>query len=143
MIRFKQTEQLGQRCAVQQVRIDYFVLPKRSIALVLPLDASSNYSTFQRLTLDSFSPFAASMFGLGLSIFAVFFLGLLATLISHDYPYVGEWFEAKGEPGHPPESLAVQREGAVHALWQAVAIYGVIGIISGVAVCTHKVRGAL
>lgn len=29
---------------------------------------------------------AGSMFGLGLSIFAVFFLGLLATLISHDYP---------------------------------------------------------
>ena len=88
-------------------------------------------------------PLPGSMFGLGISIFAVFFLVLLATLISQDYPYAGEWFDPKGEPGHPPPPLHEQRETAVHALWVAIGMYGVLGIVSGIAVCTHKVRGAL
>jgi hypothetical protein len=80
---------------------------------------------------------------LGLSMFAVFFLSLLATLINHDYPYVGEWFEVKGEPGHPPPPLHEQREGAVASLWTAVAMYAALGVVAGISVCTHRVRGSL
>lgn len=58
--------------------------------------------------------------------------------------YVGEWFEVKGEsPGHPPPPLHEQRATAVHSLWVAVGMYALLGVISGVAVCSHKVRGAL
>lgn len=31
----------------------------------------------------------------------------------------------------------------MHNLWTAVAIYGVLGLVSGIAVCTHRVRGSL
>ena len=43
----------------------------------------------------------------------------------------------------PVEPLAVQRDAAVHNLLAAVAIYGGIAIVSGVAVAVHKARGML
>ena len=56
--------------------------------------------------------------------------------------YVGEWFETKGEHG-PAEPLHDQRKAAVHNLWVAAGMYGAIGVLSGVMVCTHKLRGRL
>ena len=75
----------------------------------------------------------------------------MARAIAHMYvllclfscSYAGEWFEMKGEPGKPPEPLHEQREAAVHNLWVAAAIYGAFGALSGIAVCSHKVRGNL
>lgn len=78
-----------------------------------------------------------------MSIFAVIFLAVLAGLIGEGYPYVGEWFEAKAEPGHTVPPLDEQREEAVHKLWVATGIYGAFAVISGVAVCIHKLRGRL
>ncbi|KAI3433829.1 hypothetical protein D9Q98_003633 [Chlorella vulgaris] len=86
---------------------------------------------------------AGSSFCLGLSIFAVLFLSVLASLIHNNYPYAGEWFEPKAEPGHELEPLAEQREEVVESIWKAVAIYAAFGVVSGVAVCFHKVRGNL
>lgn len=60
------------------------------------------------------------------------FLTLLAILIGNEYPYAGEWFDAKGEPGEEPVPLEQQREAAVHNLWMAVIVYGAIGVISAV-----------
>ena len=95
--------------------------------------------------LPSFLPcqHAGSTFFLGLSIFAVLFLSVLAGLINGGYPYAGEWFEAKAEPGHPVEPLAEQRQLAVANLWKAVGMYAAVGVVSGVAVCVHKLRGNL
>lgn len=61
------------------------------------------------------------------------FLGLLAALIGNDYPYVGEWFDAKGEGSEKPAPLEEQRSAAVHNLWMAVIVYGVLGVVSGVS----------
>lgn len=57
--------------------------------------------------------------------------------------HAGEWFEPKAEPGHEVEPLSEQRETVVHNLWAAVGIYGGLAVLSGVAVCFHKVRGNL
>lgn len=57
--------------------------------------------------------------------------------------YVGEWFDPKGSPGQPPQPLNEQRSAAVHSLWMAVIIYAVMAVVSGIAVCTHRIRGAL
>ena len=43
----------------------------------------------------------------------------------------------------PPKPLSEQREAAVSNLWTAIAVYAALGLVSGIAVCTHKVRGAL
>lgn len=84
-----------------------------------------------------------SSFCLGMSIFGMAFLSVLAGLITEGYPYVGEWFEAKAEPGHTVEPLEEQRERAVHNLWVATGIYGGFAVLSGVFVCIHKLRGRL
>lgn len=55
----------------------------------------------------------------------------------------GEWFEAKAEPGHEVEPLEEQRAKVVASLWQTVGLYAGVAVLSGVAVCLHKVRGAL
>lgn len=57
--------------------------------------------------------------------------------------YVGEWFEAKAEPGHTVEPLEEQQERAVHNLWVATGIYAGFVVFSGVFVCIHKLRGRL
>ncbi|KFM27348.1 hypothetical protein F751_4618 [Auxenochlorella protothecoides] len=84
-----------------------------------------------------------SVFGLAVSAFGIAFLSFLAILIRNDYPYVGEWFEPKGEGGEPPVPIAEQRAAAEHGLWVAVAIYAVLLIISSLSVCLHRVRGTL
>lgn len=78
----------------------------------------------------------------GLSGFGVFFLSLLAYLIGHDYPFVGEWFEAKGAPGHPAPPLEEQRAKTVSALWTAVLIYAGVCALSLVFMCANRVRGS-
>ncbi len=60
-----------------------------------------------------------------------------------DCRYVGEWFEAKAEPGHTVPPLEEQREHAVHNLWVATGIYGAFAVVSGIAVCVHYLRGRL
>ncbi|PSC75882.1 DNA mismatch repair [Micractinium conductrix] len=85
-----------------------------------------------------------SSFCLGLSIFAMLFLSVLAMLIGSEYPYAGEWFEAKPEtPGGHVEPLHEQRDVVVKNLWATVGIYAAFGVVSGMAVCVHKVRGNL
>lgn len=85
-----------------------------------------------------------SLFALGLSIFGVLFLSLLAILITHDYPYAGEWFESKStDPSEPVAPLEEQRIETVHSLWMAVGLYLAIAAASGAAVCVHRVRGVL
>lgn len=84
-----------------------------------------------------------SSFCLGISIFAILFLSVLASLISGGYPYAGEWFEAKPQPGHEQEPLDEQRDEVVENLWKTVGIYAATGIASGVAVLYHKMRGSL
>ena len=55
----------------------------------------------------------------------------------------GEWFEAKPEPGEHVEPLDEQRAEVVASLWKTVGIYAGVGVVSGIAVCLHKVRGNL
>jgi hypothetical protein len=94
--------------------------------------------------LLSFTTTIGSLFALGLSIFGVFFLSLLAILITHDYPYAGEWFESKStDPSEPVAPLEEQRIETVHSLWMAVGLYLAIAAASGAAVCVHRVRGVL
>lgn len=76
----------------------------------------------------------------GFSIFGVFFLSLLALLIRHGYPYVGEWFDTTGDDGRSPSPLGEQQRLVVSALWQAVFVYTVIGGISIVGLALHKIR---
>ncbi|KAI7840780.1 hypothetical protein COHA_005518 [Chlorella ohadii] len=84
-----------------------------------------------------------STFWLGLSIFAILFLSVLASLINSGYPYAGEWFEAKAQPGEHLEPLDEQRAVVVANLWKTVGIYAGVGVLSGLMVCLHKVRGNL
>jgi hypothetical protein len=157
---------------------------------MLPAHGGSLLTPASRPAAPLVSP-AGSSFCLGLSIFAVLFLSVLASLIHNNYPYAGdhssslkhpdgplpllqltirlacdcdvvvlpqqlpvvvttpelvpagEWFEPKAEPGHELEPLAEQREEVVESIWKAVAIYAAFGVVSGVAVCFHKVRGNL
>jgi hypothetical protein len=76
----------------------------------------------------------------GLSAFGVFFLSLLAILISSGYPYVGEWYTTSGEGGAPALPLADQQELVVGALWQAVFVYMIIGGVSAVGLVLHRIR---
>lgn len=76
----------------------------------------------------------------GFSIFGIFFLSLLAILIKHGYPYVGEWFETTGEDGRPPKPLSEQQRLVVSALWQAVFVYVIVGGLSLVGLALHKIR---
>lgn len=56
---------------------------------------------------------------------------------------MGEWFEAKAEPGHEPPPLDEQKAHATHNLWVATGIYAGFAVLSGVFVCIHKLRGRL
>lgn len=80
------------------------------------------------------------MAAIGFSAFGVFFLSLLAILIRHGYPYVGEWFDTVGEDGRSPAPLGEQQQLVVSALWQAVFVYIVIGGLSVVGLALHKIR---
>eukprot|EP00887_Chlorella_sp_A99_P005216 scaffold1.g5216.t1 len=85
-----------------------------------------------------------SMFCMGMSIFATLFLGMLAILIHNDYPYVGEWFESKpATAGSAVEPLEEQREAAVKNLWVTAGVYAALGVVSGLVVCVHRIRGRL
>jgi len=75
----------------------------------------------------------------GFSAFGICFLSLLAILIKHGYPYVGEWFDASSEDGKP---LSEQQRLVVSALWQAVFVYIIIGGVSLIGLALHKVRRA-
>ena len=57
--------------------------------------------------------------------------------------YVGEWYEAKAEPGHTVPPLEEQKAHATHNLWVAVGIYAAFAGVSAVAVCVNKLRGRL
>ena len=56
---------------------------------------------------------------------------------------MGEWFEAKAEPGHTVPPLDEQKASATHNLWTAVGIYAAFALLSGAFVCIHKLRGRL
>lgn len=83
------------------------------------------------------------MFFLGISLFGVAFMTMLAVLIKHDYPYVGEWFDAKSTPEQPMVPLEEQRATALHTLWTTVGIYGGLAGVCAIFVVLHKIRGAL
>jgi hypothetical protein len=71
----------------------------------------------------------------------VFFLSLLAILIKSNYPYVGEWYNLEGEEGRGPMPYQEQKEVVVSALWQAVGVYLVAGVVSVLGLGWNRVRG--
>lgn len=75
----------------------------------------------------------------GFSGFGVFFLSLLAILISGGYPYVGEWYNLEGEDGRAPLPYQDQKEVVVGALWQGVMVYLVLGGVSAVGLAWNRV----
>ena len=87
------------------------------------------------------APRVASTRSLALCSPGVFFLSLLAILIKSNYPYVAEWYNLEGEEGRGPMPYQEQKEVVVSALWQAVGVYLVAGVVSVLGLGWNRVRG--
>lgn len=70
-----------------------------------------------------------------LAVFGAVFLAAMAILISKDYDYLGEWFDASTEALYEN-----QRSEAVKNCWTVAGIYLAIAVLCGIGMVYHKLR---
>ena len=79
-----------------------------------------------------------------MSVFGCLFMLMMASLLRHDYPYLGEWYEPRsagggGDKGHVPP-YDDQRAAAAALCGRVALMYAATGAASLVGVAWHRAR---